>query len=94
MMGRPDWVQFTVGLAAIWGGAVLWLLMPFDLLPDFLPFVGWLDDLTVLLSASGLTAFWAHRALQRPALAAPGPMVGLSASSTYDPVNTDELKDW
>lgn len=27
---------------------VLYVLMPFDLIPDFLPFIGWLDDVFVV----------------------------------------------
>ena len=29
--------------------ALLWVLMPFDLIPDFMPFIGALDDITVLI---------------------------------------------
>lgn len=32
-------------------GAVVWLLSPVDLIPDFAAGLGWLDDLTVLIAA-------------------------------------------
>ncbi len=34
---------------AIIVAAILYLLMPFDALPDFMPLVGWLDDLLVAI---------------------------------------------
>jgi hypothetical protein len=94
MVGRPDWVKFAVGLAAVWGGALLWLVMPFDPLPDVIPVLGWLDDLVVLLGAGGLSAWWAHRALQVPAIGGPEPYIPLPAGSAYDPVPVEDLKDW
>jgi uncharacterized membrane protein YkvA (DUF1232 family) len=35
----------TLGLV---GGGLLYLIIPFDFLPDILPFIGFLDDLTIL----------------------------------------------
>ena len=35
-------------IAAI-GVALLYILLPVDLIPDFIPFVGYIDDITVLL---------------------------------------------
>lgn len=32
-------------------GAVLYALLPFDFVPDFLPFIGFIDDLILLVSA-------------------------------------------
>jgi len=34
--------------------AILYLLMPFDLIPDVAPVVGWLDDLVFLIGALSL----------------------------------------
>lgn len=36
-----------VGAKAKLGGAVLYFISPLDLVPDFLPVVGWMDDLIV-----------------------------------------------
>ncbi len=35
-------------------GAILYILMPFDAIPDVAPVVGWLDDLMFLVGALGL----------------------------------------
>ena len=35
-------------------GAILYILMPFDAIPDMAPVVGWLDDIMFLLGALGL----------------------------------------
>jgi uncharacterized membrane protein YkvA (DUF1232 family) len=34
--------------------AILYILMPFDLIPDVAPVVGWLDDIMFLIGALGL----------------------------------------
>ena len=51
----PMWRRFA-GLFA-----VLYFVMPVDALPDFLPILGWLDDLGVLSAA----AFFMVREVQR-----------------------------
>ncbi len=35
-------------------GAILYLLMPFDFIPDAVPVIGWLDDITFLVGAISL----------------------------------------
>ncbi len=40
--------------------ALLYILSPVDLIPDFIPFVGWADDLAVGVAA-GATALAAGR---------------------------------
>ena len=40
-------------LVALVGG-VVYFLMPVDLLPDFIPFTGFLDDFTVIMLLSGV----------------------------------------
>jgi uncharacterized membrane protein YkvA (DUF1232 family) len=36
------------------GGAIVYLLMPFDAIPDVAPVVGWLDDILFLIGALGM----------------------------------------
>ena len=38
--------------------AVLYLVWPADLIPDIVPFLGWLDDLGI----TALALWWLHRA--------------------------------
>jgi uncharacterized membrane protein YkvA (DUF1232 family) len=33
---------------AIIAGAIAYVIMPIDIIPDFIPFVGWIDDIFVL----------------------------------------------
>lgn len=35
-------------------GAIVYVLMPFDAIPDVAPVVGWLDDIVFLISALGM----------------------------------------
>ncbi len=51
-VGR-GWVWFVGGAVLL---QVLYLLMPFDVIPDLIPFVGWIDDLVVLLGGVGAAA--------------------------------------
>ena len=41
--------------------AVLYVIMPVDLIPDAIPFLGWLDDVGVM----GVALAWAARHVQR-----------------------------
>jgi uncharacterized membrane protein YkvA (DUF1232 family) len=44
---RPTWKRALIGVLAL-----LYVLSPLDLLPDWIPFVGWLDDIGVLAWAA------------------------------------------
>lgn len=63
--------------------AVLYFVMPVDALPDFLPVLGWLDDLGVLSAA----AFFVVREVQRyqPESAWPKPVERTEAPRTGTP---------
>jgi uncharacterized membrane protein YkvA (DUF1232 family) len=44
---RPTWKRVLLGVLAL-----LYILSPLDLVPDWIPFVGWLDDIGVLAWAA------------------------------------------
>jgi uncharacterized membrane protein YkvA (DUF1232 family) len=46
--GTPGWAKAMVFFAAFYA------LMPIDIVPDFIPIIGWLDDLGVLIFAVSL----------------------------------------
>lgn len=51
LMRNPKVSGFPKLLVA---GAIVYLLMPFDAIPDVAPVVGWLDDILFLIGALGM----------------------------------------
>jgi uncharacterized membrane protein YkvA (DUF1232 family) len=57
------------------GGAIVYLLMPFDAIPDIAPVVGWLDDILFLIGALGML----FGSAPRPAAPEPrGPIIDIT----------------
>ena len=71
-------VPLDVRLVA--AGAVVWVINPIDLVPDFLPLIGWLDEIVVIV----LALRYVRRRLGVPALRArwPGSQDGFSLLCT------------
>lgn len=44
---RPTWKRVAIGVLAL-----LYILSPLDLVPDWIPLVGWLDDIGILAWAA------------------------------------------
>lgn len=51
LMRNPKVSSFPKILVA---GAIVYILMPFDAIPDIAPVVGWLDDILFLIGALGM----------------------------------------
>ena len=50
--------RLLVGSAVgLWVAQLLYLLSPLDLVPDFIPLIGWIDDLILLGSTIAFTVF-------------------------------------
>ena len=84
--------RLRAGIAvALWFAQAAYILFPFDLLPDFIPFIGWLDDLASL-GGLGATSIWMIRLVQDVGLRE---LFGLQAKAievgAYEPIPTDVL---
>lgn len=53
--GRFDWSPTRLLVAAILG--ILYLVSPIDIIPDFIPLAGWIDDLMVATVVFRLARF-------------------------------------
>ncbi|HZY67881.1 MAG TPA: YkvA family protein [Devosia sp.] len=66
------WRAFIAAETPLWLKALMlvvpaYLLMPLDIIPDFVPFAGWLDDLVVVpLLVSWITGLIPQKAEIRP----------------------------
>lgn len=51
-------------LIAVWVGQLLYTISPFDVVPDFLPVIGWLDDAIGWLVVVMVTSWLIHHAFR------------------------------
>lgn len=97
----------VVFAAGLWVLQFIYLLSPIDLLPDFIPLLGWADDLVALLTTVGVSAVTATRlardpgvgellpAALRPRHVATGAPVHLEDEAEpagYQPLSQDEIR--
>lgn len=54
----------VMSVAVMWAAQILYILSPIDLVPDFIPFAGQLDDL-LSLASTGLFTAYAYKQLKR-----------------------------
>ena len=57
----PAWAKASIA------GALAYLILPFDAVPDFLPVVGFTDDAGILAAAAGTVAAHIHSSHKRDA---------------------------
>lgn len=80
-------------VAAFWAAQLTYAVLPLDLVPDFLPIVGWADDLGSFLVALGVTAWSCWRVA--PLLGAPPERPALRDAShgrpAYEPLSADQI---
>ena len=77
----------------LWCLQAAYIVFPFDLLPDFIPVIGWLDDLATLGGLSA-TTLWMLRLVQEVGIR---PLLGMDAErvevAAYEPIPNEVLRD-
>jgi uncharacterized membrane protein YkvA (DUF1232 family) len=83
--------RLVVMTAFSWLLVAFYTLFPLDLIPDFIPILGWLDDLFGISSALALTAYTGKQLVDEGVFSAltrdlPAPI------ETYDPIPESQLR--
>ncbi|MCA9567914.1 MAG: DUF1232 domain-containing protein [Myxococcales bacterium] len=87
-LARRRWMAALAVLA--WLTQAAYILMPFDLLPDFIPVIGWLDDLVALVGLL-MTTVWMARTVHETGLLT-GPRRDVIDAEPYEPIPADVLR--
>lgn len=82
-------VLLPIGLA--WALQAVYLALPFDLMPDVVPLLGWVDDALLFGGALAVTALGVRTLTAEPL---PALVDHRMDSSGYAPVTRDELEAW
>lgn len=99
-MNEPglDALRRKAALAVLaWFAQAFYVLFPFDLLPDFIPVIGWMDD-AVALAGLVATTVWMVRTVQEIGLdrllpgTAPATLDKAESYEPYEPIPTDILR--
>jgi uncharacterized membrane protein YkvA (DUF1232 family) len=90
---RPETKKLVLLTLAAWVLHVLYTLSPIDLLPDFIPVLGWVDDAFATLVAALLTAY-TGRQVWRDSNAVPPErrLVDRSTVPSYPPLSLEEIE--
>lgn len=77
----------------LWCLQAAYIVLPFDLLPDFIPVIGWIDDLATL-GGLGATTIWMLRLVQDVGIRR---LLGIEADAieavAYEPIPREVLQD-
>lgn len=94
MSDRASTVRVALALAVAWVALALWLVSPVDAVPDFLPVVGWLDDLLLVVAGLGATAWFVGRPVvarlggeRRPGIEGP-----IASPDAYEPWSPEDIR--
>ena len=83
------------GAIALWAVQFAYVVFPFDLIPDFIPVIGWIDDL-VGLGGLGATSLFLARTVHdvgfSKLLGLDAPSSSIETSVDYDPIPLDVLR--
>ena len=69
-LARLYWRLFRDPRVSLWPklmlvGAVVYVVLPFDLIPDTIPFIGEIDDIVILIAAAHWFLGWCPRDVVR-----------------------------
>ncbi len=85
---RVVWVALA---ALMWVLQVLYTVMPIDLIPDFIPLIGWIDDLVGWATTMSFTLWGVYSLFKLPddKKLLPGPRYG---SEAYEPLTVEDIR--
>ncbi len=89
-----DSLAWILAAAAVWILQFLTLLSPIDLIPDFIPVIGLVDDALGFLLASAITIYGAAALWRRWRALPQDVREPLSADTRYEPVSEAEIAGW
>ena len=87
---RKRWMGLVAML--LWVAQAAYILFPFDLLPDFIPVIGWMDDLVSLIGL-GATTVWMVKTVRESGLAQLlGTEPEVIEAEAYEPIPAEVLR--
>jgi len=82
----------VLATALAWSFVFAYVLLPVDLIPDFIPILGWFDDLFGVTGTLGLTAYTVKKLYDEGAFAILEGEPPQPIADVYDPIPESELR--